>query len=403
MPTRAGYLTVTFGILCLVAGRLFGLFELYLIAAAALALVVCAVLWVLLNWRSLGVQRGVVPNRLHAGGESVVTLSLTNGRIIPTPVARVTDEVDGTPRADANVPPLSRGRVTRASYRVPAEVRGHIALGPMRTTVTDPFGLATTQRTSAPDAAVLVLPAYDEVAPPPQPSGRVAARADRSPGRIGAHGEEFSSLRSYVVGDDLRKVHWPSTARSGELVVRTEHVPEHGDTLVLLDVRAAVAGPDQFERMVSAATSVLIACRRRGDTLRFKTTGGVDLHADTDAEFDRIIDSLAVVRQSAGNEVQITTEGSSSTEASVLILGANDAFVDRIGPKHGVTADAYLLRFVEAGAKPAGAQGALPSRRMVTIGPDDNFAAHWSAMLGIAPRPSTSANAAGGAAGEVAG
>ncbi len=396
MPTRAGYATLVFGVVSLIAGRLFGLFELYIVAAAALALVACAIAWVVLNWRGLAVSRAVTPARLHVGSTSAVTLSLSNRRFIPTPVAKITDEVDGTPRADAHVPPLTKGKVTRASYRVPAEVRGRIALGPMRTRVTDPFALASVLRTSAPDAEVLVLPAYDVVSAPPQPSGRVASRADRSPGRIGAHGDEFSSLRDYVVGDDLRKVHWPSTARSGELVVRSEHVPEHGDSMIMLDTRASVAALETFERMVSAATSLLIACFRRGDTIRFKTTSGIDMVAADEPSFDAILDRLALITQSASDLVEVTQDANTPAESAVLVLGSSEAFVDNLGARHGIPATTLVARFVteragSAASEPrsAHAGAALPSRRMAVIGPEDEFPVLWASLLGRSPLSST--------------
>ncbi|MCO4835320.1 MAG: hypothetical protein KC481_16800, partial [Acidimicrobiaceae bacterium] len=124
MPTRAGFATATFAVLALVAGRVFGIFELYIIAASMLALVACASLWVLLNWRSLHVRRMVNPARLHAGSTTTVTLDLSNQRLAPTAVARITDEVEGTIRADAHVPPIRRDTNTRASYRVPTQTRG---------------------------------------------------------------------------------------------------------------------------------------------------------------------------------------------------------------------------------------------------------------------------------------
>ena len=283
MPTRAGFATATFAVLALVAGRVFGIFELYIIAASMLALVACASLWVLLNWRSLHVRRMVNPARLHAGSTTTVTLDLSNQRLVPTAVARITDEVEGTIRADAHVPPIRRNANTRASYRVPTQTRGRVDIGPMKTRVTDPFGLASSTRTSAPDTSLLVLPRVDTISPPPQPGGTTAQQMDRSPNRVGSNGDDFSSLRAYAIGDDLRKVHWPSSARNGELVVRNEHIPEHGHSMVLLDVRSSAADADRFELMVSAAASIVVACRERGDRVRLVTTNGLDHVADTSA------------------------------------------------------------------------------------------------------------------------
>ena len=91
MPTRAGLATLATGILSLIGGRVFGIFELYIVGVAMLALVACSLAWVLLNWRSLVVARQVRPSRLHVGAVSTVTLTLSNERLFPTPVAQITD------------------------------------------------------------------------------------------------------------------------------------------------------------------------------------------------------------------------------------------------------------------------------------------------------------------------
>ena len=382
MPTRTGIATALIAVIFLVSGRVFGIFELYVVAAAMLALVACATLWVVLNWRSLRVNRSVQPARLHAGHSSVVTLSLGNDRIVPTPVARITDQVDGVVRADANVPPIRRNRNTRASYKVPTETRGRIDIEPMKTRVTDPFGLASSTRTSAPDTSLLVLPRVDEIPPPPQPGGDAAQMSDRSPGRVGPSGDEFSSLRAYAVGDDLRKVHWPSSARTGDLVVRTEHVPEHGHSLVLLDVREFAADPETFEDMVSAAASIVVACRDRGDRLRFVTTDGVDHMADTPQGCDAILDLLAIVEQAKSASATLPFKlGTAGAEAGAMVV-ANDAeplIANAAVPNS--PSGAYIVRFYPKGATANRASSRLASNRMIDVRDGDNFAAAWTRTI----------------------
>jgi uncharacterized protein (DUF58 family) len=89
-------------------------------------------------------------------------------------------------------------------------------------------------------------------------------------------GDEFHSLRPYVIGDDLRRVHWPSTARRDELTVRQDERHQQGRTTVLLDVRRAVHTDESFERAVSAAASLLVAAVRRGDEVRLVATDRTD-------------------------------------------------------------------------------------------------------------------------------
>jgi len=383
MPTRAGIATGLTAVVALVAGRVFGIFELYILAAAMLALVACACLWVFLNWRSLRVSRLVSPSRLHAGTTSTVTLNLFNDRMIPTPVARITDEVQGAVRADAHVPPIKRSSTTRASYRVPTETRGRIEIGPMKTRVTDPFGLASSTRTSAPDASLLVLPRIDVIAPPPQPGGDMAMQLDRSPNRVGASGDDFSSLRDYVMGDDLRKVHWPSSARVGELVVRNEHVPEHGSSLILLDVRASSADPETFEDMVSAAASIVVACRDRGDQVRFVTTDGVDHVADSAKSCDAILDLLALVEQTSSPTISVPFRRSRAGAETGAMIVANDAvaLISQMPTGTGGTRSTYVVRFHPEGARPQHDRSRLNSARMIDIEPGAEFAAVWAKAI----------------------
>lgn len=383
MPTRTGIATAVCAAICLIAGRVFGIFELYVIAAAMFALVFLASIWVLLNWRSLRVERSVSPPRLHAGGQSTVTLNLSNDRMIPTPVAKITDEVDGAVRADANVPPIRRKSSTRASYRVPTETRGWIEIGPMRTRVTDPFGLAATTRTSAPDTSLLVLPRVDDIAPPPQPGGTIAQQVDRAPNRVGASGDEFSSLRSYATGDDLRKVHWPSSARMGELVVRNENIPEHGHSLVLLDVRKQVADEETFEKMVSAAASIVLACRKRGDRVRMATTAGIDKSADTEVAANDILDFLAIVQQTTATSVSLPFRlDRAGNEAGAMVVADDAETLIAAMPKAASGRSNYIVRFHPEGAKPTGPGGRLPSTRMIDVQFGDDFASAWSRVAG---------------------
>jgi hypothetical protein len=84
-------------------------------------------------------------------------------------------------------------------------------------------------------------------------------RVDRVP-----HGTiTFDTLREYVVGDELRHVHWRTTARMGQLMVR-EHVDTSLPRLVILldDRTSAYPRPDDFEAVCEAAASLVVAAAR---------------------------------------------------------------------------------------------------------------------------------------------
>lgn len=85
------------------------------------------------------------------------------------------------------------------------------------------------------------------------------------------------------MGDDLRRVHWKSTARTGELMVRREEQPWESRATVVLDTRAAGHRGDgptaSFEWAVSAAASIAVHLRQAGYKLRLVTGSGADVDA----------------------------------------------------------------------------------------------------------------------------
>ena len=88
------------------------------------------------------------------------------------------------------------------------------------------------------------------------------------PNSLGRGGEDFYALREYVVGDDLRRVHWPSTARHDDLMVRQDELPWQGRATVLVDVRASTNTAESLELVISAAASIVASSARRQDLVR---------------------------------------------------------------------------------------------------------------------------------------
>src|SRR5438270_830794 len=92
---------------------------------------------------------------------------------------------------------------------------------------------------------------------------RVHAGADSRVELIVGSGDEFYALRAYEVGDDLRRVHWPSTARRDDLMIRQHEMPWQGRATVLLDVRQGAHTEQSLEQAVSATASLLTASWQR--------------------------------------------------------------------------------------------------------------------------------------------
>jgi uncharacterized protein (DUF58 family) len=225
--------------------------------------------------------------------------------------------VSGTRGANLLVGPLEPGGVARAAYRLPTEKRGILQIGPLLVTLGDPFGIAKVSMTASGISELTVYPHVDEIVPIPQTTGNDPMAGAEHPNALGRTGEDFYALRHYVVGDDLRRVHWPSTARHDELMVRQDELPWQGRATILLDVRQATNTPQSLELVISAAASIINASSRRQDLVRMITTDGTDsgfaagrahveaimehlasIEASHDAAFRRVIDRVA--RSSTG-------------------------------------------------------------------------------------------------------
>jgi len=274
--TRQGWLTAAGGVGLIVAGRLLGSFELFLLGSAAVGLSLVAVLRTALARLDLRVSRHVEPPRVNAGGAARVELRLRNDGARTTPVLRLRDAVSGTRGANLLASPLPPLAVGRAAYLLPTDRRGILHVGPLHVEMGDAFGLTATSLRAAGTTELVVYPHIDRIAALPEAAGRDPQSTARHPNALGRAGDDFYALRPYQLGDDLRRVHWPATAHHDELMIRQHELPWQERTTVLLDVRSHAHHPASFELAVSAAASVLSACSGRGDQVRLATTGGSD-------------------------------------------------------------------------------------------------------------------------------
>jgi uncharacterized protein (DUF58 family) len=296
MLTRQGWMVVWGGLALLAAGRLVGISELYVFGAAALLLVLVAMLYVHVTRLDLEVDRRAYPARVHAGNTSRVEIRLRNLRLHATPTLRLRDPVSGTEGAELLVPPLDRRATAAVTYRLPTERRGLHRIGPLQITMADPFGLVSSSTPGADRIEVTVYPRVDDVFPVPFTVGHDPLAGSLQPHALGRAGDDFYALRPYVVGDDLRHIHWPSTARHDELQVRQQEQPWQGRTTVMLDVRRNTHSAESLEVAVSAAASIVTANCERHDLVRMVSTDGTDSgFAVGRAHLEVMLEHLAVV------------------------------------------------------------------------------------------------------------
>ncbi|MFM7537634.1 MAG: DUF58 domain-containing protein [Acidimicrobiales bacterium] len=303
MPTRQGWSLLIAAAPALVAARLFGVFELYLLSSAVAVLVVLAVLHVRLARVAIDVERGVHPLRVHAGESTRIELAVGNPGRRRTPPLRIIDPIGRTAGPRLQLAPLAGGQRARVAYHLPTTRRGRVPVGPMQAEVIDPFGLARRRVRVAGATDVTVYPAVELVPAlgtggDQDPSGNAVRH-----NAIGSKGEEFFGLREYAVGDELRRIHWRSSARrGGELLVRQDERPWADRTTIVLDARASAYTPEGFERAVSSAASVVEAAHRARHTVQFCSTDGRDTGGGSGlGHTEAVMEYLAMVAPGGGS------------------------------------------------------------------------------------------------------
>lgn len=277
----------------------------------------------------IGATRALRPERVAVGGNGEVQLELwRSGRL---PAGEILLE-DGVPYALGSRPRFVVERLPhdrRVALRYPLQpvLRGIQQVGPLRATITDPFGLCEFERELIGHSRLVVVP---RVVPLwGLPSGAGIGVGDDGTVRLHAgQGEADVIVRQYRQGDDLRKVHWRSTARRDEIMVRVEERPWRGGTTVLLDHRAAAhhgAGPAaSLEWAVSFAASSALHLRRSGHRVRLVSEHGAVL-ADTPGDggdhYDHVVlDALAALQPAHQRDITLAGDPAEGQEL-IAILG----------------------------------------------------------------------------------
>lgn len=253
--------------------------------------------WVFAARPGLDLRRSVLPARLHVGTEGRVVLEGTT--TTATPVLGLSDRVDSGRRVARFVlPPQAADTPVRAVYRVPTDRRGRHVVGPLLATVTDPLGLAHRRLVVAETADIIVCPRiHAVVAPRRGGGGEPAAHVDGARAPALEPLGEFLAMREYEPGDDPRRVHWPSSAKRGDLVVRQDEAASPGRVVLVLDTRPALHDDTSFEAAVEGIASLAVSLRRVHAPVEVVTTGGEFLGRPGPGGIEVLLERLAVVER----------------------------------------------------------------------------------------------------------
>lgn len=300
--THRGRTAVAGGLTALAGGLLLGQPALTSVGVL-LALLPLLGLAALRRDRPVTVQRTLEPRRVPAGQPARVQLTLGGGA--GAGAVLIEDRVPWAlgVRPRFVLPTARRAWTTHVDYTVRSDVRGRFVIGPATMRTTDPFGM--TERTATvPEVGDLVVTPTVVPLPAAGRAGAWTGAGDNRPRAFANGSAEDVTVREYRHGDPLRRVHWRTSARTGELMVRREEQPWQSRATVLLDNRASAhrghGAGSSLEAAVTAAASVAAHLATRGFVVRLVTADGPpsgDAWHDraTPADADRLLEELAVV------------------------------------------------------------------------------------------------------------
>ncbi len=236
--TLQGWVTVAGGLVWAVIAWLTGQRDLAWPGLFLIALPVASWLLLALGSRPPRVQRQVTPSELTAGGEITSRVLVESTGLAAGAAARYHDDHPAALRGPTGDSlPVGTGR-HRLEHRLTVAWRGRHQLGPLHRSVTDALGLARTERILPSTAEVLALPAVQPLEPQRAAAG-LGSASDATVLKTSLIGTDDVLVRDYLPGDDVRRIHWRSTARTGTLMVRREEQAWDPSAVVLLDNRAA--------------------------------------------------------------------------------------------------------------------------------------------------------------------
>lgn len=361
------------------ASWIWGLPAVFLASAVCAALLLFSLMTVHLPLR-VDVER-MTPARAPLGTQVLVTLEFRILRKLFGRSVEVQERLPPERSPILNLGWVSERELKPLTYHIEARKRGFLEVGPLYLITTDPFDLARRTKVAGGSAAgvsrILVWPHFVDVSLPEAAAENAGALRNQILKQVPASEEEFVGLREYAVGDDPRRIHWPSSARHRELMVRQlEHDIEE-EAVVYLETDSRAATPETFEEMVSAAASLAVACCGYFHRTKLLTrTGSVSVtRGGLKTDPSAILDSLSLVAQQAGEPFEEDRYPVSNGATLFAVLGELTLRAHAVWNHPTLsTRKRFVAQFTEGEALPAG-QGT------VTIRPGERFAERWEAAL----------------------
>jgi uncharacterized protein (DUF58 family) len=385
MPTTRGWALLGAGLALVVLWWLLGDVELLLAGSFLILAQLAALAYVRLHRPELRVTRRLGSSAVHNGDTVQVTLDLRNPGRRTIRNLSIVDEVESLGTAHFEVSGIEPGVGAAATYRVMCRPRGIYRVGPVQSISSDPLGLAELPAPDGPIDQLIVYPTVERLTGFPIVRGQDPSMAAARPEHAQRGGEDFYTLREYQRGDDLRRVHWPSSAKTDELMIRQLETPWQSRALVLLDVRPSVyESADAFETAVSGAASVVTHLVRSGFDADLWAG---DPHAMDASRYNAAMEKLAMVQPRSDIDLEaVATRIRQKGGGGALVIVTGTADRTMVSVQQLLTRDYPTT--VLLGAASTTAQTLSGFHRLgvttVTVPPGEPWAPQWLMSIGEA-------------------
>ncbi len=250
----------TFGLIALTLGSLIialtgGWSVMYRVTYILVALLVVSFLWAVIGARTLNVERRVRAQRAQVGGYFEEWVAVDNTSLLPKTWAEI--QTQSNLGMHAVRKGFSLGPRSRRSWTIRTEctVRGKFKLGDIAVSTGDPFGLFQRRRQFPSETTVLIYPKTVDFTTPPQIPGQLPGGARQS-GHVHYVTPTAASVREYQPADAFNRIHWPTTARTGKLMVKEFELDPFADVWVAIDLHRQVQAGRGAESTEEYAVSV---------------------------------------------------------------------------------------------------------------------------------------------------
>ena len=333
MPTKRAIFVFCFSIVLLIGAWASKLVLMYFSFSAAVALLLISYVFSKFLLFNIHISR-YIPQQAYEGEKITVNIKIKNRISLFDCSIQIEDIFPASARAKSPtiyLNGIAKGEM-RFSYQQECYKRGRYKIGPFKIKVFEPLGMFYLEKSLSVYSELIVYPRTFQVQSLPFILGHLAPRYGEQTTRISGNYEEFYGIREYQKEDGWRRIHWRSTARLSELMVKHfEQSSQWRATLVLDCAKTNNIGQGKentFEYSIKILASLMKYLLHKNASFGFLADDGDNIHLPMNKgrdHFYRIMDKLAVIESSGDTKIHhlLARCQWSIPDSSSLIIATN--------------------------------------------------------------------------------